>query len=63
MTHYQKRLADRVRVLRERSASIGSFLLETLLGIRVVVASGAESREVARFRQENQSFVDALLRM
>lgn len=63
LTHYQKRLADRVRVVRERSASIGSFLLETLLGIRVVVASGAESREVERFRQENQSFVDALLQM
>ena len=63
MTHYQKRLAEQVRVVRERSASIGSFLLETLLGIRVVVASGAEFREVARFRQENQSFVDALLRM
>jgi ATP-binding cassette subfamily B protein len=63
LTHYQQQLADRVRTVRERSAGIGSFLLETLLGIRVVVASGAESREVARFRNENQSFVDALLKM
>ncbi|MEQ1947687.1 MAG: ABC transporter ATP-binding protein [Bryobacteraceae bacterium] len=63
LTHYQKRLADRVRAVRERSASIGSFLLETLLGMRVVVASGAESREVARFGKENQNFVDALLHM
>ncbi len=37
LRHYQVRLADRVRALRERSADIGSFLLESLLGIRLVV--------------------------
>jgi ATP-binding cassette subfamily B protein len=63
LKHYQRRLSDRVRAVRERSAEIGSFLLETLLGIRLVVSSHAEAREAARFRRTNQNFVDALLRM
>jgi ATP-binding cassette subfamily B protein len=63
LKHYQRRLADRVRSVRERSADIGSFLLETLLGIRLVIASQAEAREAERFKQRNQSFVDALMRM
>jgi ATP-binding cassette, subfamily B, bacterial len=60
---YQRRLAVRVKLVRERSADIGSFLLETLLGYRLVVASTGEQREVARFRARNQSFLDALLSM
>jgi ATP-binding cassette, subfamily B, bacterial len=63
LKHYQRRLADQVRAVRERSADIGSFLLETLLGIRLVVSSHAESRESENFRDRNQTFVDALLRM
>jgi ATP-binding cassette subfamily B protein len=63
LKHYQHRLAERVRTVRERSSDIGSFLLETLLGIRLVVSARAESREVDRFRARNQSFMDALLRM
>jgi ATP-binding cassette subfamily B protein len=38
LQHYQHRLAARVRTVRERSADIGSFLLETLLGIRLVIS-------------------------
>ncbi len=63
LQHYQHRLAARVRTVRERSSDIGSFLLETLLGIRLVVSAQAESREVERFRERNQSFLDALMRM
>jgi ATP-binding cassette subfamily B protein len=63
LQHYQHRLATRVRAVRERSSDIGSFLLETLLGIRLVVAARAESREVERFRARNQGFLDALMRM
>jgi ATP-binding cassette subfamily B protein len=63
LQHYQHRLAVRVRAVRERSSDIGSFLLETLLGIRLVVSAGAESREVERFRARNQGFLDALMRM
>jgi ATP-binding cassette, subfamily B, bacterial len=63
LQHYQHRLAARVRVVRERSSDIGSFLLETLLGVRLVVTARAESREVERFRGRNQSFLDALMRL
>jgi ATP-binding cassette subfamily B protein len=63
LRHYQRLLTGRVRTLRERSADIGSFLIETLQGMRLVVASAAERREVERFRRRNQNFVNALLRM
>jgi len=63
MQHFQRRLADRVRSVRERSADIGSFLLETLLGMRTVNAACANEREAMRFQQKNTGFVDALLRM
>jgi ATP-binding cassette subfamily B protein len=63
LQHYQHRLARRVRAVRERSSDIGSFLLETLLGIRLVVSAGAESREAERFRARNQSFLEALMSM
>ncbi|MEO8099678.1 MAG: ABC transporter ATP-binding protein [Acidobacteriota bacterium] len=63
LRHYQNRLVGRVKAVRERGADIGSFLIETLLGIRVVVTAGAEVREVERFRYRNQSFLDALLSM
>ena len=36
-----------VAVLRQRSADIGSFLIETLQGVRLVVTSNAQEREVA----------------
>ena len=63
LRHYQQKLAARVRAVRERSADIGSFLIETLLGMRLVVSSHAEEREVERFRARNQSFLDALMSM
>jgi len=63
LRHYQNQLAGRVMAVRESSANIGSFLLETLLGIRAVVAAGAETRETERFRARNQTFLDALLKM
>jgi ATP-binding cassette subfamily B protein len=63
LRHYQNKLSGRVKAVRQSSADIGSFLLETLLGIRAVVTAGAEVREVARFRERNQTFLDALLKM
>jgi ATP-binding cassette subfamily B protein len=63
LRHYQRRLAVQVRSMRERSAEIGSFLIETLQGMRLVVTSGAEAHEVDRFRQRNRGFVRALLDM
>lgn len=60
---YRRQLEDRVRVLRERSADIGTFLIETLQGMRTIVGSNAQGREVRRFQTKNDSFVDALLSM
>src|ERR1035438_8351486 len=63
LRYYQHRLARRVKTVRERGADIGSFLLETLLGFRLMVTANAEKREVERFQARNQSFLDALLSM
>jgi ATP-binding cassette subfamily B protein len=63
LRHYQERLAARVRDVRERSAAIGSFLLETLLGVRLMATSHAEEREVQRFQAHNRGFLEALMRM
>ena len=63
LRYYQRRLAGQVRIMRERSADIGSFLIETLQGMRLVVTSGAEAHEVERFRERNNGFVQALLSM
>lgn len=63
LIRYRKELEGRVTTLRERSADIGSFLIETLQGMRTVVGSNAQGREVARFRSRNDSFVEALLSM
>jgi ATP-binding cassette subfamily B protein len=56
-------LAARVRSVREASAAIGSFLIETLQAMRLVVTSNAQSREVDAFRRRNMAFVDALMSM
>ncbi|WP_419857945.1 ABC transporter ATP-binding protein [Candidatus Palauibacter irciniicola] len=63
LVRYRNRLEGRVRHLRERSADIGSFLIETLQGVRTVVASNAQEREAARFGRHNDRFVRALLSM
>lgn len=63
LRRFQHRLADQVKTMRERSAEIGSFLIETLIGMRLVVTSTAEAREVNRFRARNRSFIEAMLAM
>ncbi|MYA33832.1 MAG: ABC transporter ATP-binding protein [Gemmatimonadales bacterium] len=63
LVRYRRRLEGRVTQLRERSADIGSFLIETLQGVRTVVASNAQEREAARFGRHNDRFVRALLSM
>jgi len=63
LLRYRRQLERRVRDLRERSADIGSFLIETLQGMRLVVGSNAQGREVARFRAHNDRFVGSLLSM
>ncbi len=63
LVRYRRQLERRVRELRERSADIGTFLIETLQGMRTVVGSNAQEREVTSFRGKNDSFVSALLSM
>jgi ATP-binding cassette subfamily B protein len=60
---YRRRLESRVAELRQRSADIGSFLIETLQATTLVVASNAQQRETARFRGLNNAFIDALMKM
>jgi ATP-binding cassette subfamily B protein len=52
-----------VRAVREASAGVGTFLIETLQAIRVVVVSNAQEREADRFRRTNARFIDALMSM
>jgi ATP-binding cassette, subfamily B, bacterial len=56
-------LAARVKAVREASAALGSFLIETLQAVRLVVTSNAQEREAAAFRRRNATFVDALMSM
>lgn len=63
LVRYRRQLEERVRALRERSADIGTFLIETLQGMRAVVGANAQAREADRFRTKNDGFVRALLSM
>jgi ATP-binding cassette subfamily B protein len=63
LVRYRTQLEGRVRSLRERSAGIGTFLIETLQGIRTIVGLNAQERVVGRFEEKNDAFVSALLSM
>ncbi len=63
LVYYRRRLEGRVRDLRQRSADIGSFLIETLPATPLVVASNAQGRERAKFAGLNDAFVGSLMRM
>ena len=60
---YRRKLETSVRIVREQSADIGAFLIETIRATRLVVTSNAQTRELARFRGKNDDFVRALLSM
>jgi ABC-type multidrug transport system, ATPase and permease components len=57
LVRYRARLEGEVATLRQRSSDIGSFLIETLQAVKLVVTSNAQEREVARFRERNAAFV------
>ncbi len=63
LAFYRRRLEGRVAELRQKSADIGSFLIETLQATSLIVASNAQQREQQRFRGLNTGFIDALMRM
>ena len=63
LVRYRRKLEESVAVVRDRSAGIGTFLIDTLQGMRLVVALNAQEREAARFRERNDSFIESLMRM
>ena len=63
LSRVRTELAARVKTVREASSAIGSFLIETLQGVRLVVTSNAQDREVTAFRRRNTAFIDALMSM
>jgi len=63
LSRVRARLADRVRAVREAGAAVGTFLIETLQAMRLIVTSNAQQREIARFAKKNTAFIDALMTM
>jgi ATP-binding cassette subfamily B protein len=63
LVRYRARLEGSVAAMRDRSAAVGSFLIETLQGMRLVVGANAQEREAVRFRARNDEFVVTLMRM
>ncbi len=63
LVRYRARLEARVADLRQRSADIGSFLIETLQASTLIVTSNAQDRERGRFARLNDRFVEALMGM
>ena len=60
---YRRRLEREIAVMRDRSADIGSFLIETLQAMRLVVTANAQSREALRFGEKNRAFIRSLMSM
>lgn len=63
LVHYRRRLERRVAELRQRSADLGSFLIETLQANTLIVSSNAQGRETSRFRRLNDAFIAAVMGM
>src|SRR5580700_8612183 len=60
---YQRILTVFTKQLRERSADLGSFFVDSILGMRVVVSLNAGDREAERFRERNDAFVKTMLQV
>jgi ATP-binding cassette subfamily B protein len=58
---YQRILTRLTKRLRERSADLGSFFVDSVLGMRVVVSLNANDHEAARFKERNDAFVQTML--
>jgi ATP-binding cassette subfamily B protein len=63
LVYYRRRLEREITVMRDRSADIGSFLIETLQAMRLVVTANAQEREAKRFGEKNGAFIQALMSM
>ncbi len=58
---YQRILTALTKRLRERSADLGSFFVDSILGMRVVISLNAKDHEAARFKERNDAFVATML--
>jgi len=63
LVHYRRRLEPEIAAVRQASADIGSFLVETLQAMPLVATANAGHREARRFGERNQIFVRKLLSM
>lgn len=63
LVRFRRRLEGAVADMRERSATIGTFLIDTLMGMRVISGFNAGARELLRFRARNDAFIDSLMAM
>lgn len=50
------------RELREKNAAVGTHIIDTFTGIRLVRGSATEGQELQRFERENLSLVSSVLR-
>jgi ATP-binding cassette subfamily B protein len=63
LMRYRRRLEMSIADLRNESAAVGTVLIESLQGMKVVVAHNAQQREAERFRARNDAFVASLMAM
>jgi ATP-binding cassette subfamily B protein len=60
---YRRRLEASVTIVRDRSAAVGSWLIEALQGMKLLVAHNAQAQSEAEFRRRNDGFIAALMSM
>ncbi len=58
---YQKRLTLLTKTLRERAAGLGSFIVDSILGMRAIVSLDAQEHEAKRFKKRNDEFIETML--
>lgn len=63
LVRYRRRLEGSVAAVRDRSAGVGTFLIEALQGMKLLVAHNAQRRSEDEFRARNEGFIEALMAM
>jgi ATP-binding cassette subfamily B protein len=63
LVRYRRRLEGSIAAMRDHSAGVGSLLIESMQGMKLIVAHNAQEREASRFRQRNDAFITALMAM
>ncbi|MDR2188512.1 MAG: ABC transporter ATP-binding protein/permease [Azonexus sp.] len=59
----RQKVESQARALRERSADLSSFFVETLPAMKFIQSAGQEGREAARLHGLGQSYLSQLLRL